>query len=132
MKVWDTVFEDQSVSQFERDYSLVWRDTEKVVVSRSLSEVTTSRTRLVRALSGEDVARLKAETEKDISVSGATLGSALLKQGLVDEVSIYYIPVAVGAGTAMFQVDSLIQFERRQVEVFGNGVVFMRFGVVKG
>ena len=132
MKIWDTVFEDDSVSQFERDYSLIWRETEKIVVSKSLSEVTTSKTRLVRDLTGEDVAKLKAETEKDISVSGPTLGSALLKEGLVDEVSIYFIPVAVGAGTPMFQVDSLFQFERRQVEVFGNGVVFTRFGVVKG
>lgn len=131
MKIWDTVFEDQSVSQFERDYSLIWRDTDKIVVSRSLPEVTTSRTRLVRELTAADVALLKAESAKDISVSGPTLGSALLRQGLVDEVSIYYIPVAVGAGTPMFQVDDLVRLERQQVETFGNGVVFMRFGVVR-
>lgn len=131
MKIWDSVHEDQSVSQFERDYSLIWRETEKIVVSGSLDEVTTTRTRLVRELTAEDVAGLKASTDKDISVAGATLGSALLRQGLVDEVSIYYIPVAVGAGTPMFQVERLVQFERRQLEVFGNGVVFMRFDVAQ-
>lgn len=130
MQIWDTVYQDQSVSQFERDYSLVWRETDKIVVSKSLPEVTTSRTRLVRELTAADVALLKAASEKDISVSGPTLGSALLRQGLVDEVSIYYIPVAVGAGTPMFQLEELKKFERRQVEVFGNGVVFMRLGVI--
>jgi dihydrofolate reductase len=130
MQIWDSVYEDQSVSQFERDYSLIWRNTDKIVVSKSLEAVATSRTRLVRELTDNDIAKLKAESEKDISVSGPTLGSALLRQGLVDEVSIYYIPVAVGAGTKMFQVENLVQFERRQVEVFGNGVVFMRFGLV--
>jgi dihydrofolate reductase len=130
MKIWDSVHEDQSVSQYERDYSLIWRQTEKIVVSKSLDAVTTTRTRLVRELTAEDVAKLKASTDKDISVSGPTLGSALLKQGLVDEISIYYIPVAVGAGTPMFQVEELVKFERQQVEVFGNGVVFMRFEVI--
>jgi riboflavin biosynthesis pyrimidine reductase len=91
--------------------------------------VTTSRTRLVRELTPDDVNRLKAESEQDFSVSGPTLGSTLLRQGLVDEVSIYYIPVAVGAGTPMFQVEGLVRLERLQVETFGNGVVFMRFAV---
>ena len=131
MKIWDTVFVDQSVSQFERDYSLIWRRTEKIVVSRTLSEVTTSNTRLVRELSAEDIADLKAGTDKDIAVSGPTLACAFLRQGLIDEVSIYYIPVAVGTGTPMFQVQNLVRLERRQVEVFGNGVVFMRFGVLR-
>lgn len=130
MQIWDSVYLDPEVSQFERDFSLIWRETDKIVVSKSLPEVTTSRTRLVRELNADDVVRLKAETEKDISVAGPTLGSTLLRQDLVDEVSIYYVPVAVGAGTPMFQLDSLVRFERRQVEVFGNGVVFMRFGVV--
>lgn len=129
MKVWDTMFEDQSVSPFERDYSLIWRQTDKIVVSTSLPEVKTSRTRLVRELTPDDVNGLKAESEQDISVSGPTLGSTLLRQGLVDEVSIYYIPVAVGAGTPMFQVEGLVRLERLQVETFGNGVVFMRFAV---
>ena len=131
MQVWDTVYLDDSVSQFERDYSLVWRETEKIVVSTSLEGVSSSRTRLVRDLTADDVARLKAGSAKDISVSGATLGSALLRQGLVDEVTLYFIPVAVGAGTPMFQVDQLVQLARREVKPFDNGVVFMRFSVVR-
>lgn len=131
MKVWDGLAEDQGVSQFERDYAVVWRSIDKIVVSRTLPEVTTTRTRLVRELGVEDVAALKAGTEKDISVSGPTLASSLLRQGLVDEVSIYFIPVAVGAGTAMFQVEELTRLERKEMRSFDNGVVFMRFDVVR-
>ncbi|ODT64989.1 MAG: riboflavin biosynthesis protein RibD [Pelagibacterium sp. SCN 63-23] len=130
MKVWDGLEDDDGVSQVERDYAALWRRLDKIVVSSTLPEVTTVRTTLMRDLSGEDVVRLKAGSEKDISVSGATLGSSLLRQGLVDEVGLYLIPVAVGQGTPMFQVGELTRFERKQVRAFENGVVFMRFGVV--
>jgi dihydrofolate reductase len=130
MAVWDTVFEDQSVSQFERDFSLIWRQSEKIVVSRSLPSVTTTNTRLARDLTADDIRRLKAETEKDISVSGPTLAATFLKQGLVDEVSIYYVPVVVGGGTPMFPgVTETLKFERLEERGFSNGVIFVRFRV---
>jgi dihydrofolate reductase len=128
MAVWDKVHEDPTAEPFMRDFSLLWRATKKIVVSRSLSDVTTTNTRLVHELSADDLRRLKAQTEKDISISGPTLAAAYLRQGLVDEVNIYYVPVVVGAGTAMFQGVSQTQpFELLDERRFANGVVFMRY-----
>ncbi len=131
MAIWDTVFEDQSVGQFERDYSLVWRANEKIVVSRSLDEVTTTNTRLVRELTEEGMAALKQTSEKDISVTGPTLAASFLNKGLVDEVSVYTIPVISGpGGTPLFPaVDRLIRLERLEQREFGNGVSFARYRV---
>ena len=42
MAVWDSLAEDPSVSQAERDFGTLWRHTDKLVVSRSLPEVKTT------------------------------------------------------------------------------------------
>ena len=132
MAVWDTLAEDQSVSRYERDFSVIWRNADKIVVSRSLPEVTTTRTRLVRELNADDIGKLKAESAKDIIVAGPTLAASYLKQGLIDEVSIYYIPVVVGGGTPMFQdIDATVRLERLDERAFENGVTFLRYAVRK-
>ena len=128
MAVWDTVHADPSAEPFIRDFALVWRQTRKIVVSRTLGEVTTTNTRLVRELSASDIRKLKAETEKDIGVSGPTLAAVYLKQRLIDEVSIYYVPVAVGGGTPMFRdVAQTLRFALLEQRRFENGIVFMRY-----
>ncbi|MFM0287562.1 dihydrofolate reductase family protein [Paraburkholderia megapolitana] len=130
MAVWDVLAEDQTVSQFIRDFGVAWQLTDKIVVSRSLTEVTTTRTRLVRELSADDIRQLKAESPQDIGVAGPTLAASYLKQGLIDEVSVYCIPVVVGGGTRMFQnIDATIRLERIEQHAFGNGVTFMRYAV---
>jgi dihydrofolate reductase len=130
MAVWDTVHGDAGAEQFMRDYSLVWRRTPKIVVSRTLGHVTTTNTRLVRELTGADIRKLKAETDQDVSVSGPTLAAVYLQQGLIDEVSIYYVPVAVGGGTPMFQdVRRTQRFELVEERRFANGLVFARYRV---
>jgi dihydrofolate reductase len=130
MAIWDTVHDDPSEDQFMRDFSRVWRKTEKLVVSRSLKEVTTSNTRLVRQLTASDIHALKAATKKDIGVSGPTLAADYLKQGLIDEVSVYYVPVVVGGGTPMFpDVTQTLRLQLLDQRRFNNGVVFVRYRV---
>jgi dihydrofolate reductase len=131
MAVWDTLDQDQTIPQFERDFSRIWQQTEKVVVSRSLDAVTTKNTRLVRELSADEMRKLKADTAEDVSVSGPTLAATFLKQGLVDEVSIYYVPVVVGGGTPMFpNVIEMLKFELMEERRFANGLVFVRHRVL--
>ncbi|SET32981.1 Dihydrofolate reductase [Stigmatella erecta] len=132
MAVWDTLAEDPSVSQAERDFAVIWQNTDKIVVSRSLPEVKTARTRLVRELSAGDIGKLKAESAKDINVAGPTLAASYLQQGLIDEISIYYIPVVVGGGTPMFQnIGATVRLKRLDERAFENGVTFVRYAVRK-
>ena len=131
MSVWDRTFEDPSVAQFERDFSEVWRKQQKIVVSRSLSSVTTTNTRLVPELTADEIRKLKAETEKAISVSGPTLAATYIKQGLVDEVTWYYAPVVVGGGSPMFpDVSAMLKFELIEERRLENGAIFVRYRVL--
>lgn len=132
MAVWDTLAEDPGVSQVERDFAVVWRKSDKIVVSRTLKQVTTTRTRLVPELSAADVAALKASSTSDINVSGPTLAGYYFRLGLIDEISVYTIPVIVGAGTPMIQgIDATLRLQRQQVHAFDNGVTFTRYSVLK-
>ena len=131
MVYWDTADQDESLPPYYRDFARVWQAVDKIVVSKSLEKVTSKRTRLVRELSADDLRRLKAETKKDISISGPTLASSFLKQGLIDEISIYYVPVVVGGGTPMFQdVWQTLKLERIYHRAFDNGVLFVRYRVL--
>ena len=131
MSVWDKMFEDPSVGQFERDFSNVWRRQQKIVVSRTLSSVATTNTRLVRELTADEIKKLKAETEKTISISGPTLAATYLKQGLVDEVSWYYAPVVVGGGSPMFSdVSAMLRFELVEEQRLENGAIFVRYRIL--
>lgn len=132
MAVWDALAEDQSASQMERDFGMVWRNTDKIVVSRSLGEVTTSRTRLVREVTAADIAQLKASSDRDISVSGATLAGHFFAQGLIDELQMYIAPLLVGGGKPLFQgIGDTIPLRRLEQLALDSGVTFIRYGVVR-
>ena len=49
------------------------------------------------------VRQLKAETNGQIEVNGATLAASLIRLGLVDEFRLYVMPVVLGGGKPYFE-----------------------------
>jgi dihydrofolate reductase len=93
---WETAdFEEP----YLREYAEIWRDADKVVYSRTLEEVGSARTRIERDFDPGAVARLKAETDRDIGVGGPGLAGHALRAGLVDELHLFVAPAVVGGGT---------------------------------
>ncbi|EUB95378.1 bifunctional deaminase-reductase domain protein [Rhizobium sp. CF080] len=129
MAIWETY---QGGTPFEAEYAELWRQTDKIVVSETLTEPKTRRTKILPSLDTEAMRDLKIQTGRDIFVSGPTLAAAYLDAGLVDEVGIYYVPVAVGDGTPMFQTRNKMKLARIEEVPFPNGTVFMRYDVVNG
>ena len=95
---WETALKDEE-SDAVNDYASIWRGTEKVVYSTTLDEVSSARTRIERTFDAEAIQALKATTDRDITIGGATLAAAALDAGLVDECQFVIVPVLVGAGT---------------------------------
>jgi dihydrofolate reductase len=127
MVYWETVDDDNDV---EAEFGRLWRAKDKIVVSKSLDAVSSQRTRLVREFSLDDMRHLKATATTDIAVAGPTLAATYMAAGLVDELSIYYVPVIVGGGTPMFQhLPGALKLERLEERAFDNGVVFVRYHV---
>jgi dihydrofolate reductase len=67
------------------EFKEIWRGTDKVVFSRTLTSVSTSRPRLEREFDPDAIRQLKATAEGDVLVGGPVLASEAIDAGLVDE-----------------------------------------------
>jgi len=100
MRAWEhpEAFADRSPVML--DFASIWQAAGKVVYSRTLETVDTTRTRIERDFDPEAVRRLKASAERDLTVGGPHLAAEAFKAGLVDEVHLFLVPIIVGGGNA--------------------------------
>ena len=76
MRVWETDDWLTDEPPVVREYAGIWRDTDKVVYSTSLAEVSTARTRIERTFDPEAVRRLKEASDADLSIGGAAVAAS--------------------------------------------------------
>src|SRR3954451_590851 len=125
MSAWQTV--QAETSSVEGDFATLWRAADKVVYTTSLSAASTPQTRLERRFDPEDVQRLKAAADSDLSVGGPELAGHALRAGLVDACHLFLSPVVVGGGTAALPRDVRLALELVDEHRFGNGVVHLSY-----
>jgi dihydrofolate reductase len=118
MAVFETAHVDPGAPSFtpglenlEREFATMWRAADKIVFSTTLQRATTSRTRIEHAFDPEQVRRLKATSERDLTVGGARLAAAMLAANLVDELQAFIHPIIVGGGTPWLPRDLRIPLE---------------------
>ena len=128
MVYWETADTRPESPEHEREFSRIWKDTEKVVVSTTLNDVASGRISIVRDVESDAIRHLKATSDKKISVSGPTLAARFINEGLVDEYGVYLTPVIVGGGTPFLKgVSRRLDLKLTEEHRFGNGVVFLRY-----
>ena len=98
---WPTADDDPAAPAYEVEYARIWKSVPKVVFSKTLERVSWN-ARLVNGNALEEVARLKAQPGKDMSIGGTTLASSLAAAGLIDEYRLYVVSIVLGAGRACF------------------------------
>ena len=76
------------------DFAQVWQ-ADKIVYSRSLEAVSTPKTRLEREFDPQAVRDLKAQLPQDLSVGGPTLATRAIRTGLVKEMQLLALALAV-------------------------------------
>lgn len=107
-----------------------WQRVEKVVVSTTLTEVVTRRTRLVRAFDPVEVAALVRTAAQDVTVDGPTLAAHAFRAGLVDEVHLLLAPSVVGTGLRALPDDVPLRLELlADPRRFGSGFLGVRYAV---
>ena len=124
MAVWETL-EDPAPEM--KDYAAIWRAAEKVVYSRTLRKVSTTRTTLERRFEPEAVRALKASSERDLGIGGPTLAAEAIRAGLVDEWQFLLSPALVGGGKPSLPDGIRIDLELTDSRTFSNGAVFLRY-----
>jgi dihydrofolate reductase len=112
-----------------RDFAEIWRASDKIVYSKTLETVSSTRTRIERDFEPETVRELKAAAERDLSVGGPELAAHAFRAGLVDEVHLFLAPIAVGGGKRALPDDVRIELELLDERRFASGVVHVRYRV---
>jgi dihydrofolate reductase len=127
MRFWETAEENPAAAEHELEFARIWKDTPKLVFSRTLDAVE-GNARLVKGDAAEEVARLKQEQGNDLAVGGAGLASTFMKLGLIDEYRLFVSPVVLGGGTPYFPaLDERIDLELVETRTFGSRVVYVRY-----
>jgi dihydrofolate reductase len=101
----------------------------KYVVSSTLRTLEWNNSHLVTGDLAEELTKLKAQPGKNILIPGSpTLVRSLLRDGLLDELSLNVCPVVVGTGMRLFE-GITDQFRLQLVEsmALSNGVVGMTY-----
>jgi dihydrofolate reductase len=124
---WPTADQDPSSSEPMVEFARIWRDTPKIVYSRTLERAGWNTT-IVREVVPSEVQQLKERTGGDLALGGADLAAAFLRQDLVDEYRIYVHPVRIGRGKPLFAPsDATVQLQLAESRAFGNGVVLLHY-----
>jgi dihydrofolate reductase len=109
------------------EFAEIWRNMDKIVFSRTLPDVSTSRTRLERSFDPEAVRELKASAETDLVVGGPELAGQAMQAGLVDEIHLFLAPAVVGGGKRVLSEGLRLDLELLEQRRFRNGTVHLHY-----
>jgi dihydrofolate reductase len=129
MAYWETAHTVPDQPPFVLDYARIWQAADKIVYSTTLNDVVSERTRIERTFDPQVVRELKADSDLDLTVDGPNLAAQAMRAGLVDEYHLLVGPAVVGGGNRFFPEGVSVGLELLDTRRFGNGVVYLRYGV---
>jgi len=125
----------ESMSQDEHDlqFAPVWRETPKIVFSRTLKEAGWN-TRVIGGDIAEKVTELKRQPGKDmLLMGGSNLPASLTGLGLIDEYHIVVHPVVLGGGKPVFrEAKERINLRLVASRAFDGRTVLLRYERAEG
>jgi dihydrofolate reductase len=122
---WPTADTLPNMPDYVVDFARIWKPKPKIVFSKTLEKVDWN-SRLVRGDVADEIAVLKAQPGRYLTVGGAGLAGTLIELGLIDEYRLIVHPVVIGSGTQFFPpVRSTIKMHLLETRTFGSGVVYL-------
>jgi len=102
---------------------------EKIVFSTTLDKVEWNNSRLIKQDIVNEIQHLKQQPGKDILLLGsASIVSALMQAGLIDECRMIINPVILGGGTPFFSgIKNRINLQLAQTMTFGNATILLNY-----
>jgi dihydrofolate reductase len=129
MRDWETAHTVPGQSPEMLDFASIWQAAEKVVYSRTLRGLETTRTRLEHNFDPESVRRLKRTATTDITVGGADLASGAMRAGLVDELRLLLVPVILGSGKRSLPEEARVNLALVDTRRFASGVIYLDYRI---
>jgi dihydrofolate reductase len=130
LAVWETDPSLAEGSELRAEYARVWCAANKVVYSRTLDSVPTTKTRLERDFDPGAVREMKATAPHDLLVGGPHLAAEAFRAGLVDECHLIVWPVILGGQNPALPSDQRVDLELLDERRFDNGVVHLHYRVL--
>jgi dihydrofolate reductase len=129
MLYWETYEATEDDTPAERDFSEIWQAANKIVYSRTLTEVYSPRTTIESKFDPDVVRRMKQSLGHDISVSGPEIASQMMAAGLLDEVHLFVAPVAIGGGKPALSRHYHSDMELLNVDRFASGDIHLHYRI---
>ena len=122
---WPTADQDPDSTPTMVEFAGIWRDTPKVVYSRTLERADWNTT-VVRPGGPPGGRRRAGGPARAPARGGGAPAGALRRHDLIDEYRVYVHPVAIGRGKPLFEpVDTRTDLRLADTRSFGNGVVLL-------
>ncbi|MDP9189599.1 MAG: dihydrofolate reductase family protein [Actinomycetota bacterium] len=133
LSYWPTADTDPSTPEYEKEFSRIWKAKPKVVLSRTLEHADWE-TRVIAADAAGEIAKLKRDPGGELMMMGGSEApSALLREGLIDELRLYVSPFVLGDGLPLFTgLERPLRLKTIETRNFGSGVVLLRHEVLNG
>ncbi len=109
------------------DFAGIWQAANKIVYSKSLATVSTSKTRLERDFDPQAVRDLKAQLPHDMTVAGPNLAAQAIRAGLVDEYQLLVVPMMLGGGKRVLPGNVGVKLDLLDERRIGPGWVYLRY-----
>ena len=105
----------------------------KYVFSKTLERLEWKNSTLVKGSVSAELGRLKQSPGKNIQVPGSPrLVRSLVWEGLLDELSLFVLPIVVGTGMRLFdEMAGEVRFKLAGSNIFSNGVLSVTYQPVR-
>ncbi len=127
MTGWETPDDIPGQTQDMMDFARIWQAADKIVYSKSLKSVSTSKTHLEREFEPQAIRNLKAQLPHDISIAGPNLPAQAIRAGLVDEYHLLVVPFMLGRGKRILPDNVSINLSLLDERRLDNGWVYLRY-----
>ena len=127
LAVWETPDVIPCLTPAMLEFARIWQSADKIVYSKSLKSVSTSKTRLEREFNPEAVRNLKVRLPHDVTVGGPTLAAQSIRAGLVDEYHLLVVPTMLGGGIRVLPSNIGVKLALLDERRFANGMVYLRY-----
>ena len=128
---WPTADQDPAVQGPMREFASIWRETPKIVYSRTMREEDLGpNATLRREIDPAEIAGLKAQPGGDLALGGSLLAADFARLGLIDEYWLFLSPIILGEGRPLFAPGAPRQpLELIDTRAFSNSVLLLRYAV---
>ena len=127
MVYWETAHLEPDQPPHILRYARDWQAADKIVYSTTLESVSSAKTRIERSFDPDEVRKLKAQSDHDLSVDGPNLAAQAIRAGLVDEYHLLMTSSVVGGGKRFFPDGVRLDLDLVEQRAFKSGLIYARY-----